>query len=80
MEIVFNIAGLKPVEQYVKINSRLFRPHEVPYLLGDNSKAKRVLKWEPQYKFEDLAKLMYQKDHKNIGEKNDRNNISNNKT
>ena len=75
LETVFDIANLKPINQYVKINSRFFRPHEVPYLIGDNSKAKRILKWEPQYKFEDLAKLMYQKDHKNIGEKNDRSNI-----
>mgnify|MGYP003114707391 CR=1 FL=1 len=69
LEVVFDIANLKPLEQYVKINSRFFRPHEVPYLIGDNSKAKRILKWEPQYKFEDLAKLMYQEDHKSIGEK-----------
>ena len=36
---VFAAAGLDPKE-YVEIDERLFRPHEVPYLLGDSTKAK----------------------------------------
>jgi len=62
---VFDIAGLDP-EKYVEIDDRLFRPHEVPYLLGDSSKAKEVLGWEPETSFKDLAKMMYDSDYKFI--------------
>jgi len=44
------------------IDERLKRPHEVPLLLGDMSKAKNVLGWEPKTKFKELAKLMYHED------------------
>ena len=45
-------------QEHVKIHPRLFRPAEVDLLLGDASKAKRVLGWEPKTKFKDLVKLM----------------------
>ncbi len=61
LEEVFNIAGLS-IEDYVEIDPRFFRPHEVPHLLGDASKAKEVLGWAPSTNFEDLAKLMYEFD------------------
>ena len=60
---VFNCAGLS-VEKHVKIDPRLFRPHEVPLLLGDPSKAKEKLGWEPKVKFKELAKMMYNEDLK----------------
>tara|TARA_R110000824_G_scaffold99360_8_gene236710 strand:- start:3808 stop:4818 length:1011 start_codon:yes stop_codon:yes gene_type:complete len=69
LETVFDSAGLFPLSKYIKTNPRLFRPHEVPYLIGDSSKAKRILGWEPEYKFKDLAKLMYSEDYKKIMEK-----------
>jgi len=62
LDCVFDIAGLGPAEQYVEIDQRLFRPQEVPILLGDPSKAKQVLGWEPKHKFKDLAELMYRSD------------------
>jgi len=62
LEVVFDIAGLD-VDKYVEIDPRLFRPHEVPLLLGDPSKAKRVLKWEPEVDFKGLAKMMYNADY-----------------
>ena len=40
----------------------MFRPHEVPLLLGDSSKAKQVLGWEPTYTMQDLAIDMYKTD------------------
>jgi GDPmannose 4,6-dehydratase len=58
---VFNHAGLDP-DKYVEIDPRLFRPQEVPYLLGDSSKAKKVLNWEPKVKFDELCKIMYEAD------------------
>ena len=61
LEEVFDHAGLD-VEKHVEIDERLFRPHEVPLLLGDASKAKEKLNWEPKTKFKDLARLMYNQD------------------
>tara|TARA_R110000824_G_scaffold388703_1_gene584362 strand:- start:65 stop:1066 length:1002 start_codon:yes stop_codon:yes gene_type:complete len=61
LECVFQYAGLN-IEKYVEIDERLYRPQEVPYLLGDCTKAKNVLNWEPTIKFAELAKLMYDSD------------------
>lgn len=48
--------------KYVQINNRLFRPEEVPLLLGNPTKAKEKLGWAPQTKFKELAKLMYEEE------------------
>jgi GDPmannose 4,6-dehydratase len=61
LNTVFATAGL-PVEGNVEIDERLFRPHEVPLLLGDPTKAKQKMGWEPKIKFGDLASLMYHHD------------------
>jgi len=45
-------------EVVVKINPEFYRPAEVDILMGDASKAKEVLGWEPEHKFADLIKLM----------------------
>ena len=62
LEVVFDHAGLD-IDKHVEIDPRLFRPHEVPLLLGDPSKAKRVLNWEPKVKFRGLAEMMYEADY-----------------
>lgn len=43
---------------YIKIDERLFRPAEVELLLGDSTKARRRLGWEPRYTFRELVKEM----------------------
>ena len=45
-------------EQYVEIDPRYFRPAEVDSLMGDASKARRELGWEPRVNFDQLVKLM----------------------
>ncbi len=62
LNCVFDHAGLGEPDKYVETDPRLFRPQEVPILLGDPSRAKAYLGWEPKYKFKDLAKLMYESD------------------
>jgi len=62
LDSVFRYAGLGNHEDYVKIDARYFRPHEVPYLLGDASKAKEKLNWQPKVSFEELAAMMYDTD------------------
>ncbi len=73
LDAVFDQAGLGSADKYVEIDPRLFRPQEVPYLLGDSTKAKEKLGWEPEVTFEGLAKMMFEADleyfKKQIGEK-----------
>ena len=61
LETVFDHAGLD-IEKHVETDERLFRPQEVPYLLGDSSKAKKKLGWTPKISFEELAQMMFDKD------------------
>lgn len=49
-------------EKFVKIDPRYFRPAEVDHLLGDASKAKNDLGWEPKVSFEGLVKMMVDHD------------------
>lgn len=65
LEAVFMHAGLS-TEEYVEIDERLFRPHEVPLLLGDPKKAEKKLSWKPKIKFEELAKMMFEEDLKSL--------------
>ena len=62
LELVFKSAGLDDPDQYIKIDPRLFRPKEVPLLLGDYSKAREKLGWEPKTDLQELAKMMYEAD------------------
>jgi GDPmannose 4,6-dehydratase len=50
----------------IEIDEKYYRPAEVNILLGDYSKAKNVLGWEPKVKFEELVKIMMSHDIKNI--------------
>jgi GDPmannose 4,6-dehydratase len=47
---------------YVKIDERYFRPAEVDMLLGDASKAREKLGWEPSVRFPELVRLMVDHD------------------
>jgi len=64
LEEAFGIVGLD-WQKYVEIDSKYFRPAEVDLLIGDSSKAKKKLGWEPKVKFKDLVKMMVEADIKN---------------
>jgi len=49
-------------KKYVEIDPRYFRPTEVDLLLGDASKAKKILGWKPRVLFKDLVRLMVDAD------------------
>lgn len=68
LDIAFNYVGLD-WNDYVAFDERYLRPAEVDLLIGDPSKAKRVLGWEPEVSFEELVKLMVDSDLKAIGQK-----------
>jgi len=61
VEAAFRCAGLD-WEQYVKIDPAFLRPAEVDLLVGDASKAKRVLGWTPRVTFHGLVEMMVRAD------------------
>jgi GDPmannose 4,6-dehydratase len=63
VEASIKAAGLPgTVEDYVSYDPEMIRPSEVDILIGDNSKAKKELNWEPVTTFEELVKLMVRAD------------------
>jgi GDPmannose 4,6-dehydratase len=61
LELAFSHVGLD-WRDHVVSDERFFRPAEVDYLVGDASKARRVLGWEPTTSFPDLARMMVDAD------------------
>ena len=59
--VAFTRANLD-YEKYIKIDKRYLRPAEVDALIGDASKAKKKLNWEPKTKWKALAELMVDAD------------------
>jgi len=57
IQVAFNHLGLD-WEKYIKIDTKLFRPADVDYLLGDPKKAKAKLGWQAKVTFEELVKMM----------------------
>jgi GDPmannose 4,6-dehydratase len=55
-------------DSIVKVDPRYYRPAEVDLLLGDPSKARQKLNWQPKIKFQDLVKIMMDADLKNVQE------------
>ena len=49
-------------EKFTTTSDKYERPNEVKHLLGDSSKAKKTLGWEPKTSFEDLVKMMVESD------------------
>tara|TARA_B100000427_G_scaffold40044_2_gene28871 strand:+ start:8873 stop:9904 length:1032 start_codon:yes stop_codon:yes gene_type:complete len=49
-------------EEYIVSDDKYLRPNEVNHLLGDSSKARKKLNWEPKVSFEDLVKMMVNHD------------------
>jgi len=58
----FKVVGIDNWEKYVKVNKDLFRPAEVDFLIGDATRAKKILGWQTQTSFEDLVKMMVESD------------------
>jgi len=60
-EAAFGHVGLD-YREFVEIDPRYYRPAEVDYLLGDPSKATKVLGWKPRTSFKELVRLMMESD------------------
>ena len=64
VQIAFDEAGVGDWESHVRIDPAFLRPAEVDQLIGDPSKAKEKLGWEPTTSFEELIRLMTRSDLK----------------
>jgi GDPmannose 4,6-dehydratase len=56
-------------KKYVEIDPRYYRPTEVDVLMGDSSKARKKLNWQPKMKFADLVRIMVDADLRAESEK-----------
>ena len=57
-ELAFDEVGLN-YRDYVVVDERFYRPAEVESLIGDSSKGRRALNWQPCYTFAELVKVMF---------------------
>ena len=62
VKLAFSRAGIDDWERHVVIDEALYRPAEVDLLVGDSTKARAALGWEPKVSFEDLVHLMVDED------------------
>ena len=63
-EVIGKEAKWKPGDVIVKVDPRYFRPTEVETLLGDPSKAKEALGWEPEITVQEMCSEMVAEDLK----------------
>jgi GDPmannose 4,6-dehydratase len=61
VRIAFDHVGLDP-DRHIRIDPRFLRPAEVEHLIGDASKAREKLGWEPRTSFEEMIRLMVDAD------------------
>ncbi|MBU6162529.1 MAG: GDP-mannose 4,6-dehydratase [Myxococcales bacterium] len=64
-EVAFSAVGLR-YEDYVVIDPQFYRPAEVDLLVGDATKAKEQLGWEPTVSFQELIEMMVEEDLRQI--------------
>jgi GDPmannose 4,6-dehydratase len=61
VEVAFAHVGLDP-DEYIRTDPRLLRPADVDLLVGDASRARQQLGWQPEVSFEQLVRLMVDAD------------------
>jgi GDPmannose 4,6-dehydratase len=63
LDLAFKAVGILDWSKYVISNKTPhMRPAEVDYLIGDASKAKRILGWQPKTSFKELVEMMVKAD------------------
>ncbi len=68
VDVAFSQLGLS-YQDYVEIDPRYFRPTEVDLLIGDPTKARQTLGWEPEVSFEQLVDIMVKSDYDALSQK-----------
>jgi GDPmannose 4,6-dehydratase len=62
LDTAFEVVGISDWEPHVRVDPAQLRPAEVDLLIGDSSKARRVLGWRPKVSFEELIQMMVRAD------------------
>ncbi len=62
VKLAFECVGIEKWQDYVTVDNRFLRPMDLHILIGDYSKAKETINWEPKTGFKDLVKLMVEED------------------
>jgi len=70
-QVAFEYAGLGNWENWVKFDKSLERPAEIYDLVGDSSKAREKLGWEPKTRFDELVKIMVQSELDRLSKSSD---------
>lgn len=67
LDVAFSHIGINDWSKFITIDPQFYRPAEVDYLCGRNTKATNKLNWRPKYSFDQLVKLMVNRDiHENL--------------
>jgi GDPmannose 4,6-dehydratase len=66
LDKVFKYVGFN-LEKHIKIDAKYYRPTEVEFLHCENSKAKKLLNWEPRISIDDIVKIMLDYDMEEVG-------------
>lgn len=66
IQTAFEVVGISDWKRHVEVAEKFVRPAEVDLLVGDSSKARRVLNWEPKVNFSDLVSMMVEADLKKL--------------
>ena len=62
VKVAFETIGENNWKKYVKISKEFMRPAEVDFLIGDATKARKILNWKPKVSFKQLVKMMVDQD------------------
>ncbi len=62
VKMAFKIIGIENWQDYVDQDPKFMRPAEVDMLIGDSSKARKKLNWQPKTSFADLVEIMVKAD------------------
>lgn len=62
LEEAFKVVGISNWKKYLKVSKEFFRPAEVDFLVGDATKAQKILQWKPTVTFKSLVKMMVEAD------------------
>ena len=65
VDVAFRAAGINNYGKYIKTNKQYYRPTDINVLIGDASKANKILDWKAKIKFKELIELMVKSDISN---------------
>jgi len=62
LSLAFEYAEMGDWREYVQIDEKIMRPTDIEELIGDSSKARKILDWKPKVSFKELVKMMVDHD------------------